>query len=303
MPTKEYPEGYWAQHPISMSKNQSGRHIGGGDAQGHARPANYHDDHFMPSFGLYNLRNGADANSEPRPVGLWAGADNLGFQYAGSDLPKTTSDNEWIWQLQGSAADGARSAGVLPAPGAASMNRAADNNIPPHQGHIGPNVPLMGLQMQTHDLGYPNRQGKPRFIKAVPPLAPQTGTADAEYYARHSGQGTADMLGRNISPNTHFGGYGAYPLEVSEGAGSGGAETLMSIGYVSDLHESGLDPWAMSTALGGQYSEQQFTGYVQVAQSAQSPYDLQTHEYGQQNGLRGASKSVNGRSLCLTMLK
>ena len=299
MATKEYPEVYWAQHAISLSQNQSGQDICGGDAQGHARPAKYQYDHFTPSPGPYDLQIGADASGEPRPVGLWAEADNLGSQYAGSDLPKTSSDFEWVWQQQGSAADGAGSAGVLPAAGAASMIRAADNSIPPHQGRIDPNVPLMGLQMQTYDLGYPNRQGKLRVTKGVPPLA--LGTADAEYCARHSDQGAADMLGRNISPNAHFGGYGASPLEVSEGAGSGQVGTLMNIGYAGDFNESGLSPWAMSTALGGQYGAQQFiTGYMQVSQSAQSPYGLQTREYGQQ---RGASNSVIGRSLRLTMLK
>ena len=290
MATLEYPDGYWAQHATSLSENQSGRDIGGGDAQGHAKPAKYQYGHSTPSSGLYDLQIGADASGEPRPVGLWAGADNLGSQYAGGDLPNTTSDVEWVWQQQGSAADGAGSAGVLPAVGAASMIRAADNSMPPHQKCIGPNVPLMGLQMQTYDLGYPNRQGDPRLPKGVPPLAPQLGTVDAEYYARHSGQGAADMLGHDISPDAHFGGYGASPLEVSEGAGSGRAGTLMRIGRTSDFNESGLGPWAMSPALGGQYGAQQLTGYMQVAQSAQSPYDLQARVYGQQNGLRGASK-------------
>ena len=284
MSAQGYQEGYWVQHPISMSQDKSGRDIGSGGAQRHAKPTIYQYDHFRPSPGLLDLGTGAGAYGEPRPVGLWAGgADNLGSQHAGSDPSKTMFDYGLVWQQQGSATDGAGSAGGVPAPGAASMNRAADNGIPPRQEYIVPNIPPMSPQMQLHNLGYPNRQGKP-------PLAPQQVTADADYYAQYSNQGAADILSRNMSPRAHFDGYGAYPLEISEGAGSGGAETLMSFGCASGLDESELGPWMMPTAVAGQSGVQQFTGYMQAAGSSQSSYDFRTRECGQQNGLRGASK-------------
>ena len=283
MSTQGYQEEYWVQRPISMLQDKSGRHVGGGAAQGHAIPAIYQYHHFTPSPGLFDLGTGAVANGEPRPVGLGAGADNLGSQNAGSDPSKASRESEWVWQQQGAAAVGAGSAGGLPALGAASMNRAADHSILPRQGHTVPNIPPMGPQMQLHNLGYPNRQGKQ-------PLALQLGTAYAGCYAQYRDQGAADIPSRNIPPGAHFDGYGAYPLEISEGTGSGGAGTLMSFGCTSGLDESELSPWAMPTAAAGPSGVQQFTGYMQAARSPQSAYNLQTHEYGQQDGLRGASK-------------
>lgn len=292
MTTQGYQEGYWVQHPIGMSQDKSGRDIGGGAAQGYARPAKYQYDHFRPSPVMFDLGTGAGANGEPRPAGLWGGADNLGSQNAGGDLSKISKDYEWVWQQQDSAADGAGSAGGLPALGAAPMNRAADNSIPPLQRHIVPNIPPMGPQMQLHNLGYPNRQGEP-------PLAPHLGTAYAGYHAQYSDQGTANILNHNMSPGAHFDGYGAYPLEISEGTGSGGAGTLMGFGCASGLDESELDPWTMPTAVAGQSGVQQFTGYTQVAQFPQSSYSLRTREYGQHNGLRGASKFCHWSSSLL----
>ena len=248
----------------------------------------------MPSLGLYELQIGTGASSAPRPVGLSGGADDLGAHHAVRDLSKTNGDYEWRWQQQDPAADGAGSADVLPALGAVSMNRAAHNNIPPHQEYIGPNVPL-GPQTQSYNLGYPNRQGEPH-------LAPQLGTANAEYYGRYSGQGVADVLGHNVLLGAHFDGYGASPLEVSEGAGSGGAGAFTSIGRVSGLNESELGPWTTSGVVAGQYgAQQELTDYAQGEQSSRSPYDLRALEYVEQDGVRGAFKFCHWCSLCLTI--
>jgi hypothetical protein len=201
-------------------------------------------------------------------------ADDLGSQHAVSDPPQTSSNHEWSRQQQDPATEGAGSAGMLPVFGALSMIRAADNSIPPHQGYVGPSVPLMGPQI--HNLGYPNRQGKHAHLtRGAPPLAPQLGTADTESYVRHSGQGVADMLSHNIWPDAFFNGYGASPLEISEGAGSGGAGAFTSIECVGGLNGGDWGSWATSTAAAGEYNVRQ---------------DF-THGVGAQpNGVRGAFK-------------
>lgn len=278
MTTRGYPERYYAPHPNTSSQDKSGRDISG-EAQGHARLAKYQH---IPSSGLYELQIGAGASSAPRPVNLLGGADDLGSHHAVRDLSKMNGDYEWLWQ-QDAAADVAGSADVLPALGAVSMNRAAHNNISAHQEYIGPNVPL-GPQMQNYNLGYPNRQGEPH-------LAPQLGTANAEYYGRYSGQGVADVLGHNVLLKAHFDGYGASPLEVSEGVGSGGAGAFTSIGRVSGLNESELGPWTTSGVVAGQYGvQQEFTGYAQGGQSSRSPYDPRVFEYVEPDGVHGAFK-------------
>jgi hypothetical protein len=285
MATQGYPDGYYAQRPHNLSKDQYGQDTTGDESQRHAGPARYQYNYPITPFGGYGLQIGAGASGEPRPVGcLLGGADDLGSHHAVGDLSKTNSDYDWGQQQQDLAAGGAGSARVLPVLGAVSMNRAAVNSIPPNQGYIDPNVPLI----EFHNLNYPNRQGNPHLAEGVPPLAPQLGTADAEYYVQYSDQGAADMLSHNMLPKADVDGYGASALEISEGVGSGGEGAFTSIGGVSDLNESELGPWTTSAVVAGEYGVQQ--EFTQGVQPSQPSYDLRTGEYAQPDGVHGAFK-------------
>jgi len=197
-------------------------------------------------------------------------------------FPTTRGDYEWGQQQQDLVMMGAGSASMPPDLGAVSMNRATDDSVRPQQVYVDPNVPWMNPQC------YPNRQGKhARFIGGAPPLALQLGTADTVYPVQYGGQGVADPLG--MSPKVQLNGYGASPLEISEGAGSGGAGGFRTIGYVSDFNEGELGFWGTSTAVTGEYGAQrEYTDYTHGARSTQSPYDLQPCVG--QNGVRSAFK-------------
>lgn len=79
---------YWPPHPNGLSQDKSGRDIGGGgEAQGHARPAE-HQDNLQISFpGPYKLQTGAGASREPCPFRVWDRADDLGSQPCSGRLP------------------------------------------------------------------------------------------------------------------------------------------------------------------------------------------------------------------------
>jgi len=209
--------------------------------------------------------------------------DDVGPQQAVGSFPEASFDYKWSWQPQDPATEGGGSAGIHPALGAVWMNQAADDGFAPLREYFSPSVPLMGTQMPIHILGYPDKFEQP--TEDVPILVSQLGTADVESYVRYSGQGVADMPTHNPWPVPPFDGYGASPLGISEGGGSGGAQALTSIGCVSGRNESQLGQWTTSTAAAGKYGQPQFPGYYHRVRPTQSLYDPRAREYVEQNGV------------------
>lgn len=179
-----------------------------------------------------------------------------------------TNDHEWC---QGPAVGGTVSAAMPPALSAASGSRAVTNDTLPHHAHTHSNFAGVVPQMPFHTLGHPNRQGAyEHFTGRAPNLVPKRGPADAQAYVWHSGQG----VGR-ADP---FDGYGAYPLKISEVAGNGGTGAVTSVERVVE------NPWATATTAGEYSALHRFPVYTGAAQS---PYDLRTRGYVEQDGIVG----------------
>jgi len=209
----------------------------------------------------------------------WDRVDDVGPQQAVASFAEANIDYKWCWQQQqGPATEGVGSAGMHPGLGAEWKNRAADNSFAPPPINFAPNVPPMGPQMSRHVLGYPDK-----FEQPTGDMVSQLGTANVEPHVR---QGAADMPTYNPWPMPPFDGYGASPLEILEGGGSGGAQAFTNIGHVSGRNESQLGQWTTSTTATGKYGGQpQLPGYLHGVRPTQSPYDPRAREYVEQNGV------------------
>ena len=196
------------------------------------------------------------------------------------------NDREWGWQPHVPATGGVRTAGIPPALSAAEMNRANFNSIPPHQAYSDPNLARVDGQTPGHSFGYPIQQvDGGHFMGSSPIFAPQpAGAADTEPRVWYNGQGGADVPGNDRRSDVPFEGHGAFSHDTPEGLGGGGVEAFWDVG-----HESGVSPWTTPTATAGEYgaqAQQDFLpGYIHGAQSAHYPYEPQTREYVEQNGM------------------
>lgn len=215
---------------------------------------------------------------------------------------------EWEWQLQVPAMEGVRTADMPPAPSTMSTSRATLNSIPPHQVYGHPNIARLGPQIPIHRLGYPIQQVEcEQYMGSSPFLAPQpAGATNAESWVSNNDHGIADIQRNDWWSGVAFDGPGAFfGLEISEGSSGGGAGAFMDERYVGCVDESGLNPWTTSTAAAGEYgaqAQQEFPlGYTHGAQSTQSPFETQTHEYIEQNGGAGEFDYSHSRGRRLTI--
>lgn len=208
-------------------------------------------------------------------------------------FPEVIRDYEWSQEYQVPATGAARSAGFPPVFSAVSMNRAGLNEIVPHRAHAHPHLAQVEPQLPIHRPGYPNRQDEfSHFTGNAPILAPQPpGPTNSDSCVRYNVQGIADKPSYGRWSEAPFDSHGAFTLEISEGAVSGGTGALTNVGCVD---ESGLGPWTMSTAGAVEYgarAQQGFLpGYTHGVQPFQFPFDSRTREHVEQNGGGGEFK-------------